>query len=1136
MRKTLQTTLLFFVGMSAAMSQKIVGYLPEYQWSTYGSNVQFDKLTDVNYAFMNPTTTGELSSDGTNVFGFDYNIFDQVKTRCVQNNVRFHLAVGGADPNGSRKQRLFNVCSNSTTRANFVNKLVAFAKTNKLAGLDIDWEFPTTTTEIAAHKSFISELRTKINSDYPGCILSIAVGGEYLTNPSHLQYIDASVFPLVDIVYIMAYDFPVYHTGAGAQHSSLTNAQGSMEAWNTKGVPYSKMILGVPFYGKSSDRTGVDQLYSVLSASNPATAFTADNMNYGGKTYYYNGKPTLESKVTMALGKGSQGIMIWDVAQDRKDQYSLLSVLKTKVDATCPVAQPNLGLDQSICKAGDTRVLDCGVDPTSTVTAKWYKDGTIINNATGRTYTASAAGQYKVVLSSGSCSKESVMNLSIGSSVTTQGASRCGTGDVTVSVATPATGSFSWWTAAVGGTQLGTGRSYLAPNLATTDTFYVQEVAANQKNFGLGRTDLIDNANNYAWQTKFGQFAQVITVNQNLSILSVKAFLLSGAAGQVVKVTVYNQDGQNIVAQGAAQTLSVTSSFFSPTVISAGINLSPGTYYLAIEGSVPNYATGSKANTIAMQTAPADQAVYSALDGTTTVMTMKGNAIQRFSATGYIDQPSPAGGQSGFYGQIFDVQIQTGTAASNCGRALAIATITSGATTSLGVDAQTKTVCVGNDGLVTVKSSEYGISYQAYIGTTAYGLPVSGTGSNITLTLPAADLTTFAGSNNFANVSVQATKAGCGPSTLSDTAGIRLSAKPNSALLASGSSVCSSVNSATVTVAGTKTGESYQAILGTASVGQLVTSTGGTVTLNVPVSSLASGWNTINVSASISGCSVVNLTDTARVRLSTLPSAALTVTGSRVCSNTNNATVTIAGTKTGESYQAFLGNTSAGTSVSSTGGNVSLSIPVSSLSAGWNTLSVRASIVGCSTVNLADTAAVSLSSAPVAPGTITGSASVIDNQSNVSYSVTPVANATSYVWTYTPSTGVTLNGTSNSITASFVSGAASGNLTVKASNSCGTSSASPARTISVTKATGVEELWLTYGLSVSPNPSASDFTLRINQISPVSLVVYNTIGEPVEVLSSLNDQLSFGNNLVPGVYMVKATIAGKNASFKIVKQ
>jgi hypothetical protein len=246
--------------------------------------------------------------------------------------------------------------------------------------------------------------------------------------------------------------------------------------------------------------------------------------------------------------------------------------------------------------------------------------------------------------------------------------------------------------------------------------------------------------------------------------------------------------------------------------------------------------------------------------------------------------------------------------------------------------------------------------------------------------------------------------------------------------------------------------------------------------------------------------------------------------------------VTIAGTKTGESYQAFLGNTSAGTSVSSTGGNVSLSIPVSSLSAGWNTLSVRASIVGCSTVNLADTAAVSLSSAPVAPGTITGSASVIDNQSNVSYSVTPVANATSYVWTYTPSTGVTLNGTSNSITASFVSGAASGNLTVKASNSCGTSSASPARTISVTKATGVEELWLTYGLSVSPNPSASDFTLRINQISPVSLVVYNTIGEPVEVLSSLNDQLSFGNNLVPGVYMVKATIAGKNASFKIVKQ
>ncbi|HAR19097.1 MAG TPA: hypothetical protein DCR46_00425 [Cytophagales bacterium] len=854
MKKTLQTTLLLFVGLSAGFSQKIVGYLPEYQWAAYGANVQFNKLTDVNYAFMNPTTTGDLSSDGTNLFGFDYNVFEVVKNKCIHNNVRFHLAVGGADPGSYRKQRLYSVCSNANSRANFVAKLVAFAKTHNLAGLDIDWEFPTTSAEIAAHKNFISDLRTKINSDYPGCNLSIAVGGEYLTNPNHLQYIDPTVFPLVDMVYIMAYDFPVNHTGAGAQHSSYSNAQGCMEAWNTKGVPYSKMILGVPFYGKSSDRTGEDQLYSVLASSNPATAFTADNMNYNGKTYYYNGKTTLENKVTMAFGKGSQGIMIWDVAQDRIDQYSLLSVLKTKVDATCPVAQPNLGLDQSICKAGDTRVLDCGVEPVGAVTAKWYKDGTVINGATVRTYTASLAGQYKVVLSSGSCSKESIMNLSVGSSVTTQGASRCGTGDVTVSVATPATGSFSWWSSAVGGSQLGTGRSYTASNLSSTNTFYVQEEASNQKNFTLGRTTAIDKSPNWAWKSKISQYAQVITVNQNLSIASVKAYFFSVASGKAVKVTVYNQDGKTIVKQGAPQTLSITSSTsYSPIVIQAGIELSPGTYFLTIEGDVPNYATGSIKDAILLQTEVADQSVYSASDGTTAVMTMKGNAIERFSATGYIDQPKPDGGQSGYYGQIFEVQLQTGSAATSCGRASAVATI---------------------------------------------------------------------------------------------------------------------------------------------------------------------------------------------------------------------------------------------------------------------------------------------NKVPDAPGTITGSSSVIDNQSNVSYSVTPVPNATatSYVWTYAPSTGVTLSGTSNAITASFVSGASTGSLTVKASNSCGSSPSSPPKQITVIKANGVEELFISYGLSLYPNPSESDFTLTINQFLPIKLVVYNMFGESVDEFSAHGNQLNFGSNLTSGVYMVKATIAGKNATFKIVKQ
>jgi len=88
----------------------------------------------------------------------------------------------------------------------------------------------------------------------------------------------------------------------------------------------------------------------------------------------------------------------------------------------------------------------------------------------------------------------------------------------------------------------------------------------------------------------------------------------------------------------------------------------------------------------------------------------------------------------------------------------------------------------------------------------------------------------------------------------------------------------------------------------------------------------------------------------------------------------------------------------------------------------------------------------------------------------------------------------------------------------------------------VIKANGVEELFISYGLSLYPNPSESDFTLTINQFLPIKLVVYNMFGESVDEFSAHGNQLNFGSNLTSGVYMVKATIAGKNATFKIVKQ
>jgi hypothetical protein len=67
-----------------------------------------------------------------------------------------------------------------------------------------------------------------------------------------------------------------------------------------------------------------------------------------------------------------------------------------------------------------------------------------------------------------------------------------------------------------------------------------------------------------------------------------------------------------------------------------------------------------------------------------------------------------------------------------------------------------------------------------------------------------------------------------------------------------------------------------------------------------------------------------------------------------------------------------------------------------------------------------------------------GPTTICTGVTGISYSVAPIAGATSYVWSYN-GTGTTIHGTSNTITIDFSASATSGTLTVKGTNGCETS-------------------------------------------------------------------------------------------------
>ncbi len=87
--------------------------------------------------------------------------------------------------------------------------------------------------------------------------------------------------------------------------------------------------------------------------------------------------------------------------------------------------------------------------------------------------------------------------------------------------------------------------------------------------------------------------------------------------------------------------------------------------------------------------------------------------------------------------------------------------------------------------------------------------------------------------------------------------------------------------------------------------------------------------------------------------------------------------------------------------------------------------------------------------APATPGTIAGITSSCAGTSGNVYSIDPVSNATNYVWTVPSDATVTSGQGSTSVTISF--GSESGDVSVTAENSCGTSSAS---SLSVTLTSG----------------------------------------------------------------------------------
>ncbi len=160
-----------------------------------------------------------------------------------------------------------------------------------------------------------------------------------------------------------------------------------------------------------------------------------------------------------------------------------------------------------------------------------------------------------------------------------------------------------------------------------------------------------------------------------------------------------------------------------------------------------------------------------------------------------------------------------------------------------------------------------------------------------------------------------------------------------------------------------------------------------------------------------------------------------------VCAGQTNVTYTVPAVSGATSYEWLYtgtGATFSGTATTATPtNNVSFSGAATS-----GTLRVRA-VNGSNNSTYRDTA-ITINVLPVQPGAFTASSSsVCQGQNGVTFTVPAVTGATSYEWSYT-GTGATFSGTASTMTPTnninFSTSATTGNVEVRARNSCSTSS------------------------------------------------------------------------------------------------
>ncbi|MEP6637943.1 MAG: glycosyl hydrolase family 18 protein [Chloroflexota bacterium] len=252
---------------AGGLKREVFGFLPYWELSVSSTRLDWEKLSTIAYFGVGATANGDLqktNSDGSTSVGWSG--WTSAKVTGVidaahASGARVVLTVQSFAWSSAGVTRQKALLGSSTHRANLARQIAAAVRDRGADGVNLDFE-PIVSTYSDEFTALVRSVRAELNGFSRGYQLTFDATGWIGNYPIEA----ATSAGAADAVIVMGYD---YRTGGSKAVGSVAPLGGpSYDITDTirsfvSRVPASKVILGVPYYGRAWSTSG-----SAFGASN----------------------------------------------------------------------------------------------------------------------------------------------------------------------------------------------------------------------------------------------------------------------------------------------------------------------------------------------------------------------------------------------------------------------------------------------------------------------------------------------------------------------------------------------------------------------------------------------------------------------------------------------------------------------------------------------------------------------------------------------------------------------------------------------------------------------------------------------------------------------------------------------------